>query len=91
MTAERAADQDCFACHSTGAHDPKGPQSPSAVTQVLQGVGCEACHGAGAEHVKAPGPGMSAPTEATCTACHDGVRDEGRDFDYAQALPQVAH
>ena len=91
VTAKRAADQDCFSCHATGADDPKGPQSPSGVTPVLQGVGCESCHGEGEQHINTPVESpMTLPSLETCTGCHDGVRDEG-EFVYEDYLPRVAH
>jgi hypothetical protein len=85
-------DSSCFACHSTGAFHPKGPQLPSQMTAAYENVQCEACHGPGREHVAGPAPGQMnrAQDVSTCTICHDGERDEGR-FDYATYLPQVTH
>lgn len=89
---EHQRDASCFACHSTGAFHPKGPQLPSQMTPAYENVQCEACHGPGKEHVAGPKPGqMSRASDAsTCTICHDGERDDGR-FDYATYLPQVVH
>lgn len=85
-------DASCFACHSTGAFHPKGPQLPSQMTAAYENVQCEACHGPGKDHVAGPKPGqMNRATDAsTCTICHDGERDDGR-FDYATYLPKVTH
>ena len=85
-------DASCFACHSTGAFHPKGPQLPSQMTTAYENVQCEACHGPGKEHAAGPKPGQMnrANDESTCTICHDGERDEGR-FDYATYLPKVTH
>ncbi len=85
-------DASCFACHSTGAFHPKGPQLPSQMTAAYENVQCEACHGPGKDHVAEQKPGQMnrAADASTCTICHDGERDDGR-FDYATYLPQVAH
>ena len=89
---KRANDEECFACHVTGAMDPRGPQTPDEVVPQLRGVGCESCHGPGEEHLKGTPTAdtMSMPTEETCVACHDGVKDEGR-FDYESYHPKVVH
>ena len=85
-------DASCFACHSTGAFHPKGPQLPSQMTTAYENVQCEACHGPGKDHVAEPKPGQMnrAADASTCTICHDGERDDGR-FDYATYLPKVTH
>ena len=85
-------DASCFACHSTGAFHPKGPQLPSQMTAAYENVQCEACHGPGKDHVAGPKPGQMnlAADASTCTICHDGERDDGR-FDYATYLPKVTH
>jgi hypothetical protein len=92
VTEKRQLDQACWSCHVTGAVHPDGPKFPGeAVAAHLESVGCEACHGPGRDHQNQPAQfGMSTPTEATCTKCHDGVKDEGR-FDYATYLPKVKH
>jgi 2',3'-cyclic-nucleotide 2'-phosphodiesterase (5'-nucleotidase family) len=85
-------DASCFACHSTGAFHPKGPQLPSQMTSAYENVQCEACHGPGKDHVAEQKPGQMnlADDASTCTICHDGDRDGGR-FDYATYLPKVTH
>jgi hypothetical protein len=85
-------DASCFACHSTGAFHPEGPQLPSQMTPAYENVQCEACHGPGKDHVAGPKPGQMnrAADASTCTICHDGERDDGR-FDYATYLPKVTH
>jgi hypothetical protein len=85
-------DASCFACHSTGAFHPKGPQLPSQMSAAYENVQCEACHGPGKDHVAGPKPGQMNPASdaSTCTVCHDGDRDGGR-FDYAAYLPKVTH
>jgi hypothetical protein len=85
-------DASCFACHSTGAFHPKGPQLPSQMTAAYENVQCEACHGPGKDHVAEQKPGQMnrAADASTCTVCHDGDRDGGR-FDYATYLPRVVH
>jgi hypothetical protein len=90
-TVGRARDQECYACHVTGAHHPDGPKSPDAVAG-LEDVGCESCHGAGRAHAADPKVPMAhaRPGVEVCTSCHDGVRDEGR-FDPATYLEKVKH
>jgi hypothetical protein len=85
-------DASCFACHSTGAFHPKGPQLPSQMAAAYENVQCEACHGPGKDHVAGAEPGQMnrAADASTCTICHDGERDDGR-FDYATYLPKVTH
>jgi hypothetical protein len=87
----RSGDQACFSCHATGAEQPGGPSSPAEVGE-LKDVGCESCHGPGRAHAAAPATTPPRPLDGAtaCTACHDGVRDEGR-FDYAAYLPRVVH
>jgi hypothetical protein len=88
---ERAMDRDCYGCHVTGEGTPGGPTSPASVGG-LRDVQCEACHGPAAEHARSPNlrPPLANPTEAACTGCHDGQRDEGR-FDYAAYRPKIVH
>jgi 2',3'-cyclic-nucleotide 2'-phosphodiesterase (5'-nucleotidase family) len=87
----RSMDADCFACHVTGAHHPKGPTFPTEVGPLLVNVGCEACHGPGEAHLAKPVASMHAGAVLeTCTDCHDGIRDEGR-FDAEIYLPKVTH
>lgn len=88
---QRSQDLDCFTCHVTGAHDPRGPQHP-AQAEGLTDVGCESCHGPGKEHVASPTTVdmVASPGESVCTTCHDGVKDEGR-FDLSRYLPEVVH
>ena len=86
----RAMDSECFACHVTGAHHPKGPQLPTSVG-LLQDVGCESCHGPGQAHLAQPvGTMQAAKAEQSCVTCHDGIKDEGR-FDPDTYLPKVRH
>ena len=91
VKVKRSQDQDCYACHVTGAHDPKGPQSP-AQAKGLENVGCESCHGAGKEHVHSAGRVnmIKQPTLNNCVQCHDGVKDEGR-FNPEIYYAQIAH
>ncbi len=91
VDAKRQMDQDCYACHSTGAHHAEGPQSPAQVGQ-LAGVGCESCHGPGRDHIGDPThvDMVAAPAEAVCVQCHDGEQDEGR-FSFDSYLPRVRH
>jgi hypothetical protein len=88
---QRSQDLDCWSCHVTGAHHPKGPQHPSEATG-LQNVGCESCHGPGQRHVAGPSTGniVRAPSVQTCEQCHDGVKDEGR-FEHEAYLKKVTH
>lgn len=90
--SQRHLDDECFSCHVTGASLPGGPQRAAEVSATLRNVGCESCHGPANEHARNPQlVKMSAAVDtATCTTCHDGVRDEGR-FDAATYLPKVAH
>lgn len=87
----RSMDLDCFACHVTGAHDPRGPGHPSQVG-VLRNVGCESCHGPGETHLAAPVAGtiQRRVERSTCEQCHDGEQDGGR-FDWERYLPKVKH
>jgi hypothetical protein len=82
----------CFACHSTGAFHPKGPQLPSQMTAAYENVQCEACHGPGKEHVAGAKQGQMnrGRDESMCRVCHDSEQDDGR-FDYATYLPRVLH
>ena len=91
VQVKRSQDQDCFACHVTGAHDAKGPQSP-AQAKGLENVGCESCHGAGKEHVRSAGRVnmIKQPTLNNCVQCHDGVKDEGR-FNPEIYYAKIAH
>lgn len=83
-------DPSCVACHSTGQFHPEGPRGPGGAA-LRPDVGCESCHGPGAAHVADPSaPMVRTPPIETCTACHDGARDEGR-FDPPRYLPQVQH
>jgi len=87
---KRAMDSECFACHVTGAHHPKGPQLPTSVG-LLKDVGCESCHGPGQAHLAQPvGTMQAVAAEDSCVDCHDGIKDEGR-FDPATYLPKVRH
>ncbi len=87
----RSMDLDCFACHVTGAQDPRGPVHPSQVG-ILRNVGCESCHGPGETHLAAPVAGtiQRRVERATCEQCHDGEQDQGR-FDWETYLPRVQH
>ena len=52
--ADKAADSDCLACHTTG-FDRSGGFPPSAVLADqpdLGRVGCESCHGPGGDHIE---------------------------------------
>jgi hypothetical protein len=85
----RQHEADCWTCHSTGAHDPRGPKNSAA---AIQDVGCESCHGPGRAHVGNPtGVDMvrEVPT-STCTTCHDAKNDMGR-FVEATYRPRVEH
>lgn len=88
---KRSQDLDCWSCHVTGAHHPKGPKTPGEVG-VLRNVGCESCHGPGKEHLGAPSKDniVRQPLVQTCENCHDGIKDEGR-FDYEKYLRKVKH
>jgi hypothetical protein len=87
----RQMDRECYDCHVTGAGHPDGPSEPGEVGP-LQDVQCEACHGPSKVHSLNPVDvkPIRTPPQTTCTACHDGVRDEGR-FDWSVYLPRVAH
>jgi hypothetical protein len=87
----RSQDLDCWSCHVTGAHDPKGPQHPREA-KGLENVGCESCHGPGHEHIASPSSMNISKTVSVvvCTDCHDGVKDEGR-FDLDAYMPKVMH
>lgn len=91
VTVGRASDRDCWSCHATGANLPGGPSDPSQV-HGLENVGCESCHGPGRAHAASPATVhlTETPDIATCTRCHDGVRDEGR-FDAGAYLVRVQH
>lgn len=86
-----AGDNDCFACHSTGARTVGGPATAADVGG-LRDVQCEACHGPAQQHLSDPAGirPVARPPEATCRTCHDGDRDGGR-FDPATYLPKVVH
>ncbi len=87
----RAADEACWSCHVTAAHQEGGPNLPSAVGP-FRDVQCEACHGPAAAHVAAPAAlhPVRTPSASVCTTCHDGERDQGR-FDLESYLPKVSH
>lgn len=89
----RELDQECFACHVTGAvatgGPVLGPTRPSAVAG-LTNVGCESCHGPGKQHAASPTTPMAMPDSATCVMCHDATQDEGR-FDFGTYLPRIVH
>ena len=91
INEKRAFDLECYACHSTGAHHPEGPQHPKQLGNLV-GVGCESCHGPGQGHVAAPAKDNIQRTveESLCITCHDGVKDEGR-FDFERYYPKVVH
>lgn len=89
----RELDQECFACHVTGAVASEGPVlGPSRSSDVagLTNVGCESCHGPGKQHVAVPSTPMAMPQQATCVTCHDATQDEGR-FDFGSYLPRIVH
>ena len=87
----RERDLDCFACHATGALDPRGPQHPAHLG-ALKNMGCESCHGPGEDHVANPGAGTMPKNvgRKICIGCHDGVKDEGQ-FEWESYLPRVVH
>ena len=90
---KREMDLECFACHSTGSLQEKGPTHPKQVdNHKLHNVGCESCHGAGFEHIKSPSKTnitKNIPVQ-TCTGCHDGIKDEGQ-FDQEKYWPRIVH
>ena len=89
-TRHATGDPACVSCHATGLFHPDGPKGPAGAA-LRPNVGCESCHGPGAAHVAQPqSPMVRTPPLDTCTACHDGDRDEGR-FDPPQYLPRVQH
>jgi len=100
VLADRAADDACNPCHTTGAGLAAGFGSLVA-TASMTNVQCEACHGPGFDHVRAPQElkrhtiyGLSGECDACdierlCTGCHDAENDP--DFDLAVALPKVSH
>ncbi len=90
VNAQRQGDPECISCHATGHRLPEGPTGV-AVPSALRGVGCESCHGPGADHAAAPiAAELALPNQASCTQCHDGVKDEGR-FDLDRYWPRVVH
>ena len=89
---ERAGDLKCVGCHVTGYRQPGGPVRPRDVAG-LRDVQCEACHGPALAHAKDPvnGPKPArVPSVDTCTACHDGERDDGQ-FDREAYWPRIVH
>ena len=86
-----AGDNDCFACHSTGARQLGGPVDAGSVGG-LRDVQCESCHGPARQHMSDPGgirPRLRVE-DSTCRGCHDGERDGGR-FDPATYRPKILH
>jgi YVTN family beta-propeller protein len=86
----------CLKCHATGYLDLAGGVLKSY--DIGEGVGCEACHGAGSGYsseavmknkAAAKAAGLGSPSRQTCLACHGQAH--GKPFDYAKALPRIAH
>lgn len=68
-------DRSCIGCHVTGYEMPGG--SALGHSDGLENVQCETCHGPGSMHVanptlvNVPTGVQTAPSEATCTGCHN--------------------
>jgi hypothetical protein len=88
----------CLSCHVT-AHGVKA-ELVGAKFKKEDGVSCESCHGAGADYkdinvmkdkAKAVAAGMNVPDEKTCKGCHNEKSPTFKGFEYAKALPKIAH
>ena len=96
LKTEEQKNTECLACHTIGLGKAGGydPASPNA---ELQNVGCESCHSPGSDHIalmkkdKKAEPGMSKPTEATCTGCHNSKSPSFKGFNYKEALEKGIH
>ena len=84
---KRDTDQDCIGCHSVGFQKPGGFVS-FPTTPLLANVGCESCHGMGTEH-ESFATSHTKVAAAACMQCHNKERDPN--FDFAVAMPKVAH
>ena len=100
VQADRAGDDSCTPCHTTGAGLMAGFGDPLASASMTN-VQCEVCHGPGFDHVSAPPElrrqtiyGLTGDCDGCdiagfCAGCHDAENDP--DFDLASALPKVNH
>jgi hypothetical protein len=92
VEVDRAMDDDCWRCHVTGASTAGGPDTP-ATAGGFHDIQCEACHGPGRAHAADPTSAdlVADPPAEACTGCHDGVRDEGRGFEFGPFRQKVVH
>ena len=79
----------CFGCHTTGSTASVSAGSPSSLTHLAPGVGCESCHGPGDNHIALMKAGDQAAaktkikklgnldgddiTQSMCGSCHRSV------------------
>jgi cytochrome c2 len=100
LDATKGQDKDpkCLKCHTVLGYEKAAADMQTPET--LGAVGCEACHGAGADykamgvmkdHAASLAAGMVVPTEETCKKCHNAESPTFKGFDYAKALPMIAH
>lgn len=94
LSAEEQKNEECVACHITGALADK---------TVLENVQCEACHGGGKDYKSikimnkkkwkadpetykkmAIDAGLVYPTEETCVKCHNKNSPNFKEFDFAK-------
>jgi hypothetical protein len=89
---------ECLVCHVTAFSAPAEQKAESF--DQTEGVGCEVCHGPGSDYKKmkimkdreaAMAAGMIAPTEETCTGCHNEKSPTFEAFDFAEASEIIAH
>jgi len=91
---------ECLKCHVTG----HGTGDLAAKILPENGVGCESCHGAGGGYYKKAtmnglftgeiepaSVGLTVIDEATCTACHNEESPTFVEFNYEEALKEIAH
>jgi nitrate/TMAO reductase-like tetraheme cytochrome c subunit len=96
LKADEQKKAECIECHVVGLGQ-EGGYDPANPDVEKQNVGCESCHGPGSDHValmkkdRKAEPGMSKPTEATCTGCHNSKSPSFKGFDYKTALAKGVH
>jgi hypothetical protein len=93
---------ECLKCHVTG----HGVAAEFLGTKyaVTEGVGCESCHGAGGDYdtkktmeditagtIDGATVGLTMPTEATCTGCHNKESPTFKSFDFKTMAAKIKH
>ena len=102
--ADKAADADCLACHTTGFDRAGGfPVSATLADHPDLGrVGCESCHGPGGDHIKQGSQKIGSIVSLgdkcdscvilqICGRCHDDANDSGFEFEVEEKIELQRH